>query len=72
MMPESMNRRLGTILMDLGFISEDELREALRIKETAPQRMVGRILVDLGFATDREVFQAVETQWEDWVKAHLN
>ena len=72
MMPESMNRRLGAILMDLGYISEDELRRALRIKETAPQRMVGRILVDLGFATDRQVFRAIETQWEDWVKTHLN
>lgn len=72
MMPESMNRRLGTILVDLGYISEDELRRALRIKETAPQRKVGRILVDLGFATDRQVLKAIETQWEDWLSTHIN
>jgi len=33
--------------------------------------MTGRILVDLGYATELQVFQAIEAQWQDWMKGNF-
>ena len=58
-----MNRRkrLGDMLIELNYITERDLEEALKIqKETGDK--IGEILVNKGFITEDDVLQALEIQ----------
>ena len=58
-----MNRRkrLGDMLIELNYITENDLKEALKIqKETGGK--VGEVLVDKGFITEDDLLQALEIQ----------
>ncbi len=50
--------RLGDVLTERGFISEDQLKVALREKKRSPDKMLGEILVEFGFITEHAL-QAV-------------
>ena len=54
-------KRLGDILLDAGFISEDELFEALEVQEDTDKRL-GQVLIDLGIITELDVVEALEYQ----------
>ena len=54
-------KRLGDILLDAGFISEDELLEALDVQEDTDKRL-GQVLIDLGVITELDVVEALEYQ----------
>ncbi len=58
-----MNRRkrLGDMLIELNYITENDLKEALKIqKETGGK--VGEVLVDKGFIIEDDLLQALEIQ----------
>jgi type IV pilus assembly protein PilB len=61
-------RKIGVILISLGFVSEEDLAKALELQKQNPGKKLGRILVEMGCITDQQVFQAIELQWEDWLK----
>ena len=64
----SAPRKIGVILISLGFVSEDDLARALETQKQNPTKKLGRILVEMGCISDQQVFQAIELQWEDWLK----
>ncbi len=59
----NLTLRLGRMLIRLGFISNDQLREALRFQElTRTARPIGELLVERGVITTDELARCVEEQ----------
>ncbi|AGB41727.1 type II secretory pathway, ATPase PulE/Tfp pilus assembly pathway, ATPase PilB [Halobacteroides halobius DSM 5150] len=54
-------KRLGDILVEAGFITEEELNEALKRQKNTEQRL-GNILKRMGLVTDESVMEALEFQ----------
>ena len=55
-----LDERFGNIAVEKGFITEDELYEALKIQQkekegTKSTRYIGRILKDLGYITNERI-----------------
>jgi type IV pilus assembly protein PilB len=57
-------RRLGQILVDLGFITDDQLLLLLEEKEQHPDVLVGKIAEEMGLVTDEQVAQALAEQMQ--------
>lgn len=55
-------RRLGQILVDLGFITDDQLQVALDEQQQRPGALLGKIAEDLGLITDAQLAQALAEQ----------
>ena len=58
-----IRKRLGQYLLDMGFISEEKLREAMQIQAT-DERKIGKILIDMGYIKKREMARALQRQKE--------
>ena len=56
-------RRLGQILVDLGFISDDQLEMLVEEQSQSPGQMIGRVAQDMGLVTDDELIQALGEQF---------
>ena len=59
-------KRFGTIAVEKGFITVDQLTEALNIQareniEENRHRLIGAILVDMGFITESQIDEILET-----------
>ena len=53
-------KRIGDLLVELGFITKRQLREALQHqKENAPQKKVGEILMELGFLKEEDLLKCL-------------
>lgn len=57
----SPKRRLGEILLDLGFITEEQLAHALEI-QTSEKRLLGQVLIKLGYVTPETIISALDMQ----------
>jgi type IV pilus assembly protein PilB len=55
-------RRIGQILVDLGFINDDQLEILLDEQQQRPHEMLGRIAEGLNFVTDEQLAQALAEQ----------
>src|SRR3972149_6198903 len=55
-------RRIGQILVDLGFLREDRLEMLLEEQQQRPGEMLGHIAVSMGFITDEQLAQALAEQ----------
>lgn len=55
-------RKLGQILVDLGFITDDQLQVVLEEQQQQPGSMIGRIAEDMGLITDDQLAQALAEQ----------
>jgi len=55
-------RRIGQILVDLGFINDDQLEILLDEQQQRPHEMLGRIAESLNFVTDEQLAQALAEQ----------
>ncbi len=49
---------LADYLIEKGYLSSDQLEEALKVKEQSKVSDLGRVLLDLGFVGEREVVEA--------------
>jgi type IV pilus assembly protein PilB len=56
-------RRLGQILVDLGFITDDQLELLLEEQAQHPGQLIGRIAEDMGLITDDQLAQALGEQF---------
>lgn len=56
-------RRLGQILVDLGYLSEDQLWDVLEEQKKSPGEVIGRVAVRLGLVTEAQVTEALAEQW---------
>lgn len=54
-------RPLGDILVESGFITREQLEEALRVQRQTGQRL-GKVLVDLGYVTEDVILEVLEYQ----------
>jgi hypothetical protein len=68
MMTKTANRRIGEILIGLGYISGEDVAHALELQKQSPKKKIGRILVETNALTDQQVFKAIELQWDEWLK----
>jgi len=55
-------RRIGQILVDLGFIDDDQLDEILVAQEQRPNEMLGQIAISLNLISDEQLAQALAEQ----------
>ena len=65
-MKKKPNTRFGTIAVDKGFISSEQLVEALAIQaqeniEQGKHRLIGQILLEQGLLTESKVDEILET-----------
>lgn len=59
------NLRIGRLLVDQGYVSEEQMEQALALQEVVGQgTRIGDLLVGLGFVDRREIGQAVAAQFE--------
>ena len=56
-------RRIGQILVDLGFISDDQLEMLIEEQSQHPGQLLGRIAEDMGLITDDQLIQALGEQF---------
>jgi hypothetical protein len=57
------SQRIGQVLIQLGFISEEQIEQALALQTVAPDpERVGEVLVDVGFITEPAIGEAMATQ----------
>jgi type IV pilus assembly protein PilB len=55
-------RKIGQILVDLGYLTEDQLWDVLNEQKNRPELMLGQVAVSMGLVTDAQVDQAVAEQ----------
>jgi type IV pilus assembly protein PilB len=56
-------RQLGQVLVDLGFISDDQLDEIKAEHERNPEESLGKIAEQMGYITDEQLAQALSEQF---------
>ncbi len=56
-------RRLGQILVDLGYLTEDQLWDVLEEQKQSPGEVIGQVAIRLGLVTDEQVTEALAEQW---------
>ena len=54
-------KQLGTVLVDSGLITQEQLAEALE-QQQAQGRSLGRVLIDLGYVAERDLVKALADQ----------
>lgn len=54
-------KRLGDLLVELGYISENQVQEAIKIQKATGKRL-GRIFVELGYITEESLLNILELQ----------
>ncbi len=55
-------RRIGQILVDLGFLHEDQLETLLEEQQQRPGEMLGQIAMSMGLITDDQLAQGLAEQ----------
>ena len=67
-------KRLGDLLVSVGLISEDQLRQALQLQRGSNKRL-GTVLIDSGMITEQQMLEALELQlgldFVDLSKTHI-
>ena len=56
-------RRLGQILVDLGYLSEDQLWDVLEEQKQSPGEILGQVALKLGLITNEQLTEALAEQW---------
>jgi type IV pilus assembly protein PilB len=55
-------RRIGQVLVDLGFIDDDQLQAVLDEQRQRPGELLGQIAVDMGLVSEEQLCQALAEQ----------
>lgn len=56
-------RKLGQILVDLGYLTEDQLWDVLEEQKQSPGEVIGQVAIRMGLVTDPQVTEALAEQW---------
>lgn len=56
-------RRLGQILVDLGYLTEDQLWDVLEQQKQGGSELIGQTAVRMGLVTDVQISEALAEQW---------
>ena len=57
-----MARRLGTILVDMGYLDEDGLWKVLEEQKRSGSELIGKVAVRLGLVNEDQVLKALGEQ----------
>ncbi|MBQ3777273.1 MAG: Flp pilus assembly complex ATPase component TadA [Fibrobacter sp.] len=57
-------KRIGEMLLDQGFITQEQLNEALEKQKTSGGKRLGRVLIDLGFIDEKKLTDILCCQFE--------
>ena len=57
-------RKIGQILVDLGYIQEEQLLLLLEEQQRNPGQLLGKMAEDMGLITDDQLAQALAEQWD--------
>ena len=57
-------KRIGEMLIDQGFITPDQLNEALEKQKTSGGKRLGRVLIELGFIDEKKLTDILCCQFE--------
>ena len=60
-----MARRLGTILVDMGYLNDDALWKVLEEQKRSDNELIGKVAVRLGLVTEDQVLKALGEQFAD-------
>ncbi|HCS55206.1 GspE/PulE family protein [Rubinisphaera sp.] len=55
-------RKLGQVLVDLGYMSDDQLWDVLEEQNQSPGELIGQVAIRMGFVTDSQVTEALAEQ----------
>ena len=58
-----MARKLGQILVDLGYLNEDQLWDVLEEQKQSPGEIIGQVAIRMGLITEAQVTEALAEQW---------
>src|SRR5690606_10886664 len=56
-------RKLGQILVDLGYLTEDQLWDVLEEQKQSAGEIIGHVAVRMGLVTSDQVTEALAEQW---------
>lgn len=56
-------RRLGQILVDLGYLTEDQLWDILEEQKKSEGEIIGQVAIRMGFVNDAQITEALAEQW---------
>lgn len=56
-------RRLGQILIDLGYMTEDQLWDVLEEQKQSAGEIIGQVAIRMGLVTEAQVTEALAEQW---------
>jgi type IV pilus assembly protein PilB len=56
-------RRLGQILVDLGYLTEDQLWDILEAQKQSQGEILGQVAIRMGFVSEGQVTEALAEQW---------
>jgi hypothetical protein len=54
--------RIGDILLDLGFVSQEQLASAVQVQRALPGKRLGEIMIEMGFTNDKTIGVALALQ----------
>ena len=57
------SRRIGQVLVDLGYLTEDQLWDVLEDQKQNPGEVLGQVAIRLELVTDEQVTEALAEQW---------
>lgn len=58
-----MARRLGQILVDLGYLTEDQLWDVLEEQKQSPGEVIGQVAIRMGLVDEAQVTESLAEQW---------
>lgn len=58
--------RTGDVLIESGYITEEQLKEALdyQREHRNENKRVGRVLIDLGYVTEQQILESLSKDWD--------
>lgn len=61
-MAQEKNIRLGEVLIDYGYITEEQLNTALSYQKENRGKLIGAVLIELGYITEAQKMEALSTR----------
>ncbi len=58
-MADSSKIRIGDLMVSAGYITEDQLKEALAIQKESGGKRIGQLLLDLGYVNEQQMLSAL-------------
>ena len=58
-MADNSKIRIGDLMVSAGYITEDQLKEALGIQKQSEGKRIGQVLIEMGYVTEEQMLSAL-------------